>query len=293
MIPGVSSTGINSQGLADLRRAHGADREFALTIRDFTRVRHLIYEYSGIKLSEQKRSMVYNRLLRCLRASGKASFSDYLDWVQTINSPEREAFVNALTTNLTAFFREPHHFELLATRAAAHAKISAKPLRLWSSGCSTGEEAWSIAIVLKEVGCSAQILATDIDSEVLRTASEGVYKLSRLDQIGINRMQKHFLRGVGINEGLAIIRPELRSMVTFAQVNLQLQDWPIRGDFDVIFCRNVVIYFDKEFQQRLLTRFANMLSPGGLLVVGHSENFPAANASFRACGRTAYERCPV
>ncbi len=270
-----------------------AEPAFVLTDRDFSRVRRLIYDYAGIKLSEQKRNMVYNRLVRRLRSHGGLDFKQYLDMVQSERSDEREAFVNALTTNLTSFFREAHHFDLLAAWAAERRKTSTAPLRIWSAGCSTGEEAWSIAMVLREADAAAQILATDIDSEVLHTAHTGVYPAERTESMPQARVRRHFLRGVGANEGLLSVRPELRSMVRCAQLNLQAPVWPVAERFDAIFCRNVVIYFEREAQLRLAARFAGLLAPGGLLLVGHSESFPAGHAAFRSCGRTAYERRPT
>jgi chemotaxis protein methyltransferase CheR len=261
-----------------------------LNDRDFGQVRHLIAEYAGIKLSAQKRNMVYNRLLRRLRARGVASFRDYLELVQCDGSDEREAFVNALTTNLTAFFREPHHFDVLLARAQERAGKRGAPLRCWSSACSTGEEAWSTAMVLREADCAGEVLGTDIDTDVLNTAQAGVYRSERTASLPPERLRRHFLRGTGNNEGLVSVRPELRAMVRFGQLNLQSPAWPAMERFDVIFCRNVVIYFDREFQRKLLHRFADLLVPGGLLMVGHSESFPAAHPGFRSCGRTAYER---
>jgi chemotaxis protein methyltransferase CheR len=266
------------------------EQAFVLTDRDFSRVRRLIYDYAGIKLSEQKRNMVYNRLVRRLRSQGGVDFSQYLDLVQAERSDEREAFVNALTTNLTSFFREAHHFDLLASWAGERAKSVSAPLRVWSSGCSTGEEPWSIAMVLREAGCRAEILATDIDSEVLRTAHAGIYPAERTESMPQARVRRHFLRGVGANEGLLSVHPELRTMVRFGQLNLQAPSWSAAGRFDAIFCRNVVIYFEREAQLRLADRFAAVLASGGLLLVGHSESFPASHAAFRSCGRTAYER---
>jgi chemotaxis protein methyltransferase CheR len=260
-----------------------------LNDRDFATVRQLIADYAGIKLSLQKRNMVYNRLLRRLRARGLSNFAEYLELVQREGSNEREAFVNALTTNLTAFFREPHHFELLHAHAARHGKRG-KPLRCWSSACSTGEEAWSIAMVLREAECPGEVLGTDIDTDVLNTAQSGVYRMERASALPTERLRRHFLRGTGANEGLVSVRPELRSMVRFAQLNLQSPVWPAQERHDIIFCRNVVIYFDREFQKKLLARLADLLVPGGLLMVGHSESFPAAHPGFRSCGRTAYER---
>ena len=260
-----------------------------LNDRDFATVRQLIADYAGIKLSTQKRNMVYNRLLRRLRARGMSSFGDYLQLVQREASDEREAFVNALTTNLTAFFREPHHFEQLLAHAKQNARRG-RPLRCWSNACSTGEEAWSIAMVLREAECPGEVLGTDIDTEVLNTAQSGIYRMERAATLPPERLRRHFLRGTGSNDGLVSVRPELRSMVRFAQLNLQSPAWPAQEPYDVIFCRNVVIYFDREFQKRLLGRLAQLLVPGGLLMVGHSESFPAAHPGFRSCGRTAYER---
>jgi chemotaxis protein methyltransferase CheR len=233
--------------------------------------------------------MVYNRLLRRLRASGAGTFGEYLQIVQREGSQEREAFVNALTTNLTAFFREPHHFDLLHSYAQERAGRRT-PLRCWSSACSTGEEVWTIAMVLREAECQGEVLGTDIDTDVLGTARSGVYRLERASTLPPERLRRHFLRGTGSNEGLVSVRPELRSLARFAQLNLQSPAWPAMERFDVIFCRNVVIYFDREFQKKLLTRLADLLVPGGLLMVGHSESFPAAHPGFRSCGRTAYER---
>jgi chemotaxis protein methyltransferase CheR len=266
------------------------DAATLLNDRDFATVRELIAQYAGIKLSLQKRNMVYNRLLRRLRARGLADFGSYLQLVQREGSDEREAFVNALTTNLTAFFRESHHFDLLAERARARVAARGRPMRCWSSACSTGEEAWSIAMVLREADSAGEVLGTDIDTDVLNTAQAGVYRMERATALPIERLRRHFLRGTGANDGLVSVRPELRSMVRFGQLNLQSPVWPAQERFDVIFCRNVVIYFDREFQKKLLTRLADLLVPGGLLMVGHSESFPSAHPGFRSCGRTAYER---
>jgi len=261
------------------------DQEFALACR-------LIGEWAGIKLSTHKRYMVHNRLLRRLRERGLRSFAEYLNLAQS-EPPEREAFINALTTNLTAFFREPHHFELLRARALAHRERERRPLRVWSSACSTGEEAWSIAIALREAGCPGDILATDIDTNVLETGHAGVYPFERTDALAPERLRAHFLRGTGDNSGWVSIRPELRGMVKFRQLNLQAPQWPAMEPFDAIFCRNFAIYFDRDAQKQILARFARLLRPHGLLAVGHAESFPAGNRAFRACGRTAYEYVPA
>ena len=257
--------------------------EFAFSAPDFLRVRELIASYAGISLHERKQNMVYNRLSRRLRATGTRTFREYLDWVEAPDSEERERFVNALTTNLTAFFREPHHVDMVATLARSR---PGQRLRVWSSACSSGEEAYSAAIALAELGRGAEILATDIDTEALQAARRGVYRLSAIGE----RLHRHFLRGTGANEGYALLRPALREMVRFEQRNLLAADWPRHERFDAVFCRNVMIYFDRPTQQRVLDRLAAVLAPGGLLFLGHSESCAAGHPAFRFFGKTAYER---
>jgi chemotaxis protein methyltransferase CheR len=264
----------------------------ALKEADFALACRLIGQYAGIKLGPHKRYMVYNRLVRRLRAHGMGDFGEYLQLVQTDVTGEREAFVNALTTNLTAFFREPHHFELLAERAKLHQQQERRPMRVWSCACSTGEEPWSIAMTLREAECDAQVVASDIDTDALEKAASGVYLTERIADLPASRLRAHFLRGTGTNDGWVTIRPELRGMVKFTQLNLQSPRWPAMEAFDAVFCRNVAIYFDRETQKKLLERFAQVLRPGGVLIVGHAESFPATHRSFRGCGRTAYEYLP-
>ena len=261
------------------------DAEFELASR-------MIRDYAGIKLSPHKRVMVHNRLSREVRQRGLRSFSDYLALVQADAAGEREAFINALTTNLTAFFREPHHFALLRQRIQQRAGTTSAPFRVWCSACSTGEEAWSLAITLREAGGAAQVLATDIDTDALAAAQAGVYRMERAAAMAPQQLRDNFLRGTGDNAGWVSVRPELRSLVTFRALNLQAPSWPDVGTFDAIFCRNVVIYFDRATQARLIDRFAQRLRPGGLLTVGHAECFPAGHQRFRSCGRTAYELVP-
>ena len=269
-----------------------AQREYPFAPGDFRRVRDLIATLAGIALAEHKENMVYNRLARRLRSTGIGSFGEYLDLVEQPDSEERGHFVNALTTNLTSFFREGHHFEMLASYAAA--RRSAAPgggrLRVWSSACSTGEEPYSAAIVLRESGCPAEIVATDIDTEVLRRAQRGNYALDAVDNVSPERLRRFFLKGVGANEGRIMVRPELQAMVRFSPCNLQGDDWPAGELFDVIFCRNVMIYFSRDSQRRVLERFIRVLRPGGLLFVGHSESYATGHAVLRNCGKTAYER---
>jgi chemotaxis protein methyltransferase CheR len=260
--------------------------EFAYSPDDFRRARQMIAAYAGIALHERKENMVYNRLARRLRAIGMRSVAEYLDRVEAPGSAEREQFVNALTTNLTAYFREPHHFDLLARRALS----APGRLKVWSSACSTGEEAWSAAITLAEAGRGGDIFASDIDTDALAVAHSAIYRLDAVEHLGAQRVRRHFLRGTGPHEGRVQLRPEVRAMVRFGFRNLLAPDWPAQERFDVVFCRNVMIYFDRDAQRRLLDRFAGVLAPGGLLFLGHSENCATGHPAFRALGRTAYER---
>jgi len=272
--------------------AFSAQREFAFSPGDFRRVRDLIAKLAGIALAEHKENMVYNRLARRLRNTGIGSFGEYLDLVERPESGERGAFVNALTTNLTSFFREGHHFEMLAAHASARRRAmpGGGRLRVWSSACSTGEEPYSAAIVLREAECPAEIIATDIDTDVLRRAQRADYALDAADNLSAERLRRFFLKGVGPNEGRIMVRPELQAMVRFSACNLQGDDWPVGERFDVIFCRNVMIYFSRESQRKVLERFIGLLRPGGLLFVGHSESYATGHPALKNCGKTAYER---
>ena len=267
-------------------------KEFEFTARDFERVRGLIYKRAGIALAESKQEMVYSRLARRLRATGITSFGRYLDDLEQGKSDtEWEAFTNALTTNLTSFFREAHHFPLLAEHVA---KLRGQgQIEVWCAASSTGEEPYSIAITLCEVFGTltppAHIIATDIDTNVLNTASNGTYPLDRVEKMPIERAKKFFLRGRGANDGMVRVRPELRKMITFKQLNLLSDSWPVTGPFDAIFCRNVMIYFDKPTQGKILSRFAPLMKPEALLFAGHSENFLYVTDAFKLRGKTVYE----
>lgn len=268
-------------------------KEFEFTPRDFERVRALIHKRAGIALAESKQEMVYSRLARRLRATGIRSFQSYLDSLESQQgSDEWEAFTNALTTNLTSFFREAHHFPLLAD----HVRSAKEPLLIWCAASSTGEEPYSIAMTLCEalgsLAPQAHVIATDIDTNVLTTGANGVYPIDRLEKMSSERVKRFFLKGKGAQEGLVRVRPELRQMVTFKQLNLLSDDWPISGPFDAIFCRNVMIYFDKPTQGKILSRFAPMMKPDGLLFAGHSENFLYVSDAFKLRGKTVYELDP-
>ncbi|XKE45407.1 chemotaxis protein CheR [Halomonas organivorans] len=269
------------------------ERDLELTDADFARIRQLIYQRAGIVLAEHKREMVYSRLAKRLRHHGLIRFSDYLARLERQpEAKEWEAFTNALTTNLTAFFREAHHFPLLAD----HVRGRREPVRVWSAAASTGEEPYSIAMALTEAlgsrGGEAEVVATDIDTEALEKARAGVYSMEQIHKLDEGRIKRFFQRGRGRHEGLARVRPELKAMVAFEPLNLLAPSWPVKGPFDAIFCRNVMIYFDKETQARILERFAPLLKPDGLLFAGHSENFSYTTDAFRLRGQTVYVRQP-
>lgn len=270
----------------------GGQREFDFTGTDFERVRKMIYEHAGIALSSIKRDMVYSRLARRLRATGVNSFSVYLDRLQSRESREWEAFVNSLTTNLTSFFRESHHFDIL--KAEIRKRWSRRPLKIWCSASSTGEEAYSIAMAVSEVFESeippVRIVASDLDTNCLAEARTAVYPMERVERIDSARLSRFFLKGAGQQAGMVRVRPDLAGLVAFKRINLLDPNWPLQGPFDAIFCRNVMIYFDKPTQYKVLARFKPLLHRDGLMFAGHSESFAHATDLFRSIGRTVYER---
>jgi chemotaxis protein methyltransferase CheR len=259
----------------------------------FSRVRTLIYREAGIALAAGKRDMVYSRLSRRVRARELDSFAQYLELVEGGDAEELEAFINALTTNMTSFFREPHHFQILAQQLAQR---RGRPVSIWSCAASTGEEPYSIAMTavdaLGSFAPSLRILATDIDTNVLAKAKLGVYPEDQLQKIPPQQLKRFFLKGQEKNEGFARVRDELRQLVSFKRLNLLDEQWPMRGKFDFIFCRNVMIYFDKKTQHAILEKIAERLKPDGLLFVGHSESFHNTQDQFRICGNTVYALKP-
>jgi chemotaxis protein methyltransferase CheR len=266
-------------------------REFAWTDADFDRVQTLIYQRAGISLHDGKHAMVYSRLSRRLRDTEHQSFKSYLSWLDTHDGPEWQEFVNALTTNLTSFFREHHHFEILATHLKS--RPVTHPWRVWCNAASTGEEPYSIAMTAVEVlgeKANFALMASDIDSKVLASAAQGVYRMESLKGISEDRVQRFFLRGKGGNEGMARVKPELQRLIQFTSVNLIRDDWPFREPFDVVFCRNVMIYFDASTQRTVLERIHRVMAPGALLFVGHAENFSESRDLFVLKGKTVYER---
>jgi len=269
--------------------------EFDFTARDYRELCDLVSVHTGIALSDQKQDLVYSRLSKRLRALGLTRFSDYCEVLRTSSDDELEHFVNAITTNLTNFFREEHHFDHLKTDvlpALLESYRDTRRIRIWSAGCSTGEEPYSIAIALREAipnieRFDIRILATDLDSDVLRTGLNGVYPQSRIEGVGTGRQERWFEKGKGTNTGKVRVAREIREMISFRKLNL-LQSWPMSGMFDVIFCRNVLIYFDKDNQSELFDRFANILQPNGTFFIGHSETTHGLSKRFRLVGKTTY-----
>lgn len=265
-------------------------RDLDMTNEDFVRVCKMIYERAGIVLDGNKKEMVYGRVSKRLRLHGMTAFTPYLDKLSSQpNAREWESFVNALTTNLTAFFRESHHFPLLAKHVAGRNA----PVRIWCAAASTGEEPYSIAMTLIEalgstLASQCKIIATDIDTEALSKASAGIYPIKQVTDIGDERAKRFFLKGGLDNSGFARVKPELISMVEFRHMNLNAPNWDIKGKFDAIFCRNIMIYFDRVSQARILKGFSPLLNDDGLLITGHSENFTYLESDFKLRGQTIY-----
>lgn len=270
------------------------DREFEFSAQDFERVRALIFQRAGIDLHQGKQAMVYSRLSRRLRERQFTAFDTYLRWLEsaTGNAAEQEwqEFVNCLTTNLTAFFREEHHFTALAQELKDWP--SSKPLRIWCCASSTGEEPYSLAMVVAETmgfHAHAKILATDIDTRVLATASRGVYE-GEPKGVSPSRLRMFFQKGKGSNEGKVRVKPELARMIEFRPFNLMQAQWSLGDAFDFVFCRNVMIYFNQATQRKVLEQIHKVMRPGGQLFVGHSENFTDSRDLFRLKGKTIYDR---
>lgn len=263
-------------------------REFDFTDQDFEKIRKMIYDYAGIALSPCKQDMVYGRLARRLRALGLKTFNEYLHVLERGDRQEFESFTNSLTTNLTSFFREAHHFPMLLDHLRASKGYGT--LNLWCSASSTGEEPYTLAITACEAFDSlrppVKIIATDLDTNVLDTARTGIYAGEEVMKIGAPRPQRFFDK---LPDGRYQVKQELRDMIVYRRLNLVEPTWNIRGPFEAIFCRNVMIYFDKPTQLKILARFAPLLRPDGLLFVGHSEHLYHASDLFKLRGKTVYE----
>jgi len=270
------------------------EREFNLTDKDFNLISKIVGDRTGIVLSPAKRDMVYSRLTRRLRSLGLTHFSDYCELIQSGDEAELLELTNAITTNLTSFFREKHHFDYLSKTVLPKLlkQKTNKKIRIWSAGCSSGEEPYSLAITIKENVPSTwdvKILATDLDTNMVAKGKNGTYEIEKLTGLSNNQMKKWVQRGRGNQEGLVRMSPSLREMITFKQLNL-MHDWPINGPFDFIFCRNVVIYFDKDTQRILFERYANLLDQSAHLFIGHSESLHNVTTRFKLLGKTIYQK---
>lgn len=274
-----------------------AQKEFAFTKRDFDFLRKLSNQHTGIVVTDDKFDMFYSRLSRRVRALGLPNFSAYCDYLRTHpDSDETTELINAITTNLTAFFRERHHFEYLRDTAVP-AMLQSHPmdrkLSIWSAGCSSGEEPYSLAMTLAGMqaqlaGWDLSITATDIDSNVLAKAASGVYAMDRVKDLPKAELKRWFMKGTGSHQGDVRVKPELRKMIDFRLLNL-MQSWTEEPK-DIIFCRNVIIYFDKDSKQELVNRYADALKPGGYLFIGHSESLYKVTDRFELIGNTVYRR---
>ncbi|UST52444.1 chemotaxis protein CheR (plasmid) [Comamonadaceae bacterium OTU4NAUVB1] len=271
-------------------------RDFVFKTGDFRRVQALIHAHAGIAIADTKEEMVYSRLSRRLRATNLSSVEAYLRHLETPgNEAEWEHFTNALTTNLTSFFREAHHFPILTQHLKALARD--RPLRVWTCAASTGEEPYSIAMALAEafdtLSPPVRILATDIDTKVLAIAQAGVYDDKRVAELPVAQVKRFFQRGSGAQVGKVRIRPELAALMRFKPLNLLTDEWLSLKPFDAIFCRNVMIYFDKPTQYAVLTKLVQLLESDGLFFAGHSESLLFASDLVRLRSHTVYERAPA
>lgn len=268
-------------------------KEFAMTADDFLYISKTVYKECGIVLNEQKRDMVYSRLARRIRVLNLMDFSEYIQYLQQNRELEFTEFINAITTNLTSFFREPHHFEFLEKTIIPEViriHRQDKRVRVWSAGCSSGMEPYSIAMTLHKrlpENYDVKILATDLDTNVLAVARQGVYDGQNVSGIDDAKLSKHFQRDPA-NDRYRI-KNDIRQMITFKQLNL-LEGWPMKGQMDVIFCRNVVIYFDQETKMDLFERFSEYLKPNGYLILGHSETMSRDIRCFKPLGNTIYQK---
>ncbi len=267
------------------------EREFSFSDDNFRFLAGLAHARTGIVLAEQKKDMVYSRLARRLRALELADFGQYCDMLQSpAGTGEMTNLINALTTNLTSFFREKHHFDHLAGMLAQMQQSGARRLRIWSAGCSSGMEPYSIAMTARTTlpdidRWDARVLATDIDSNMLSAGIAGEYPAADVQGVPAP-MRKQFSALPGDR---IVMGEQLKKMIAFKHLNL-LESWPMKGPFDAIFCRNVVIYFDKETKTRIFEKFARLLPAGGLLYIGHSENLNGISDAFTPVGRTIYRR---
>lgn len=270
-------------------------REFEYTQDDFNFLRRISNQHSGILVPDDKFDMFYSRLSKRVRMLGFSRFKQYCEYLQDHSDQEFTEFINAVTTNLTAFFRENHHFEYLSQTLLPdliQKNRAQRKIRIWSAGCSTGEEPYSLAMTLLENvpdGWDIKILATDLDTNVLATAASGIYPLDRVDTISGGRLERWFQKGTGAQTHKVRTKAELRNIIHFNQLNL-MQEWPMTGPFDFIFCRNVLIYFDRQTKERLANRYAGLIKGGGHLFIGHSESLHQLDTPFSLIRNTIYRK---
>ena len=269
-----------------------------LAEKEFGFLREFVLQQCGISLGDHKRQLVQGRLLRRLRALNLPGFEAYCDLLRRDPESELGELASCISTNVTSFFREMHHYDMLVDELLPRwlaEKRGGGRLRIWSAGCSTGEEPYAIAMVLAEaiertgIQIDAKILATDLSPQALEAARKGVYPVDRLGGVSDARRKRWFLRGEGSFDGFVQVHPRLRELVAIQPLNL-LHEWPMHGKFDAIFCRNVVIYFDKPTKQRLFSRYAGMLESRGYLFLGHSESMYGLSEDFDLIGRTVYRK---
>jgi len=276
------------------------DTRLSITDAEFRRLREYIHEHTGIALSEHKKALVCSRLSKRLRHHGLKHYSEYYRLLVE-NDPQGDelmAMINSITTNKTDFFREPHHFSFLKEIVFPDYSKNPnreRPLRMWSAASSTGEEAYTLAMTALEAMPSfnehdIRILATDIDTDVLSRAANGIYTNNQAKQIPRDLLQRYFFRGMGSNEGNVMAKPRLKALIQFNWLNLQHNPWPMHSKFDVIFCRNVLIYFDKPTQLRIFQRMADVLKPNGYLMLGHSESMHGLSNLYKPVGHSIYQR---
>ncbi len=291
---------MNAEDTLENSVMNGKEAHKPLSDEEFDLLRKFIYEHTGISLADHKRALVYSRLAKRLRFHGINSYSAYYELLVDSDPDGNELgeMINAITTNKTDFYRESHHFDFLTEQIIPSIKQQAiatndKKIRIWSTASSTGQEPYTIAMTVMDSlndanNWDAKILATDIDTNVLAYAENGVYNQDQSEQLPEDKLQRYFRKSRGGQEGLVMAKPALKSLITFRQLNLLSDPWPIRGPFDVIFCRNVIIYFDKPTQQRLITRLGELLKPKGYLMLGHSEALHSIEHNFEHLGKNIY-----
>ncbi len=274
-----------------------SQNQYPFTDAEFEKLRGMIFERSGISISTAKKQLIYRRISTRLKKLKLSTFSDYISILESGDSRENETFLNSITTNLTSFFRENHHFEYLSGTAMPEileTKKLDRKLRIWSAGCSTGEEPYSISMTLQPFarqleGWDAKVLCTDLDTDVLAKARVGTYELEKTNGLSQTQKEQWFKKETIDQEVFLTAKPLLKQLLHFRQLNLMTR-WPMSGKFDVVFCRNVMIYFDRETQRELVEKFADVIEPNGHLIIGHSETLGRVSDRFELIGKTVYRK---